>query len=456
MDYFSKQILLPDGWKTNVRFGVNSSGEFTEIQENAEPAGASVIEGIVVPGMPNLHSHAFQRAMAGMSEFAVAGENNFWSWRQTMYKLANLMTPEQIRVVAAQLYMEMLKAGYTSVAEFHYLHHDFKGKPYAATDETCTQLIDAACQTGIGLSLLPVLYMSADISGRSPATEQARFAHDIDSYIALFESLLDKQSEQLRTGMAFHSLRAVPIDALLAVIGYYSESFSDHPLHIHIAEQPKELEECLQVYGNTPVQCLFDEVDVNQHWCLVHATHVSADEIALMADSHCVVGLCPTTEANLGDGIFPLQEFLTKGGSIGIGSDSHVSVSPVEELRWLEYGQRLISQQRNNVADESESHSGARLWNATLNGGARALGRNVGSIASGQRADLLVLDDSHPLLYARPPEQVLDSLIFAGNSNLIKDVMVGACWQVKDARHKQEDEIVFAFNKVMHELISKL
>ncbi len=456
MDYFSKQILLPQGWKYDVRFSVNNAGEFTKFKENASPAGASVIEGIVVPGMPNLHSHAFQRAMAGMSEFAVVGENNFWSWRKTMYKLANVITPEQIRIVAAQLYMEMVKAGYTSVAEFHYLHHDLNGKPYAAVDETCSQLIEAARESGIGLSLLPVLYMSADMSGQAPAAEQARFVHDIDSYIALFESLLDKQSEQLRAGMAFHSLRAVPIDALLTINEYYSQSFADHPLHIHIAEQRKELEECLQVYGSTPVQTLFDQVDVNQNWCLVHGTHVSDEEITLMATSDCVVGLCPTTEANLGDGIFPLQSFLAKGGSFGIGSDSHISVSPVEELRWLEYAQRLSLQQRNVAADESEAHSGSRLWEAALKGGAAALGRKVGSIEAGHRADLLVLDDSHPLLYAKAPEHVLDSLIFAGNTNLLKDVMVGGTWQVKDGRHEQEQDITFAFNKVMHELMNKL
>ena len=456
MDYLARQILLPTGWKDNVLLSIDAEGNISDIVENANSSSASVIDGFVIPGMPNLHSHAFQRAMAGLSEYSVAGENNFWSWRETMYRLANELSPEEMEIIAAQLYLEMLKAGYTSVAEFHYLHHDRGGKPYAQKQESSARLIEAAKSTGIGMTLLPVLYMCADMSGAPASPQQARFVHDIDGYVELFESLAQQENVELNIGMAMHSLRAVSADALLTIVDYCTRSFAAHPMHIHVAEQEREVEECLATHAQRPVQWLFNHVDINETWCLVHATHVNPDELHSMASSDCVVGLCPSTEANLGDGIFPLGQYSATGGCFGIGSDSHASVSPVEELRWLEYAQRLLMHERNVSSTDNNPHCGWQLWNQALKGGARACGRNIGSIEAGKRADLLVLDDQNPMLHAKQAEYALDSLVFSGNQGLVRDVMVGGKWRVKERVHEKEESITPAFNKLMQELLKRI
>lgn len=456
MDYFSKQILLPEGWLTNVRLEISDRGDITDIELNGSGTGAHIIEGIVIPGMPNLHSHAFQRAMAGLSEFAVPGENDFWSWRGTMYRIANIISPDQLQIIAAQCYTEMLKAGYTSVAEFHYLHHDMSGNAYAAPDLMSHRIIEAATRTGIGMTLLPVLYMAASFDG-TPAEElQRRFSFKTDAFIEFFENLRKKNSAQLQTGIAFHSLRAVPKSGLHTVLDHIGKLKNDTPIHIHIAEQRKEVEDCKDIYGCTPVQWLFDNADIHNDWCLVHATHITAEELSSITQSQCVVGLCPTTEANLGDGIFPLQQYLKAGGNFGIGSDSHVSISPVEELRWLEYGQRLTLQKRNVSTTDAEQHTGKLLWNAALAGGAQAMARNVDGIKVGNRADLVVLDHEHPLLYGKQAEHILDAFVFAGNEPVVNDVMVGGQWVVKDGIHSQQEEISCAFKNVMSELVKKI
>ncbi len=456
MDYFARQILLPGGWKNNVRLEISAGGNIEAVVANGDSTGTEIIEGPVIPGIPNLHSHAFQRAMAGTSEFAVPGKNDFWSWRESMYRLANIVSPDQLELIAAQLYMEMLKAGYTSVAEFHYLHHDVSGKAYSPVDEMCNRVIEAASRTGIGMTLLPVLYMTADFDGTPALDLQRRFTHSVDTYLELSEILLNRGSAQLQTGIAFHSLRAVPMNTLITIQDSYAGLTSGRPVHIHIAEQQKEVDDCMDIHGATPVTWLCDNASVDDNWCLVHATHLNAGDLSCITKSQSVVGLCPVTEANLGDGIFPLQKLLKAGGSFGIGSDSHVSVSPVEELRWLEYGQRLSMQKRNVSTGDTGQHTGRVLWNAALAGGAKASARKIDGVKTGNRADLVVLNNEHPLLYGKEDDYLLDSFIFTGNESTVKDVMVGGQWVVRDAVHLQEREISHAFKKVMNELAGKI
>ncbi|HEY4556465.1 MAG TPA: formimidoylglutamate deiminase, partial [Lysobacter sp.] len=297
-----------------------------------------------LPGIANLHSHAFQRAMAGLAERrGGAGDDSFWTWRETMYRFAARFDPDTLHAVATQLYVEMLEAGYTTVCEFHYLHHAPDGRAYADPAAMSRALVAAARETGIRLTLLPVLYMTGGFDGRALAERQRRFAHSVDDYLALLESLRGETGPTVTVGCALHSLRAVPEDAMHAVLAALPDSTR---VHVHIAEQTAEVDECVSVRGARPVRWLLDNAPVDARWTLVHATHLDAGEVRDLAASRATVAICPTTEANLGDGLFPLRDYLDAGGRWGIGSDSHVSVSPVEELRWLEYGQRLVTRRR--------------------------------------------------------------------------------------------------------------
>ena len=304
-----------------------------------------------------------------------------------MYDCANRVTPEQLQAIAAQLFVEMLKSGYTSVAEFHYLHHTGRRRPRAPSAEMAEAVIAAAEETGIEMTLLPVLYMTADFDRPDPLPEQARFINDPDGFLSLFTMLRSRESSSIRTGIAFHSLRAVPEQGLREVLKLFAGEDIDCPIHIHIAETLKEVEACRNFYGQTPVRWLFENIDIDRRWCLVHATHLSDWEVERLAASDCVAGLCPTTEANLGDGIFRFEEFLTGRGKFGIGSDSNISVSPVEELRWLEYGQRLVTHRRNVSASGAEPHVGNYLWENAVRGGARALGRRFDDHETEQQSD---------------------------------------------------------------------
>ena len=409
-------------------------------------------ENYILPGMPNLHSHAFQRAMAGQAESATINRNDFWSWREKMYDYANRVTPEQLQAIAAQLFMEMLKSGYTSVAEFHYLHHTGQRQSGTPSTEMADAVIAASEETGIGLTLLPVLYMTADFDRPEPLPEQARFINDMDSFLSLFAYLRSRESGNTKTGIAFHSLRAVPERSLSEVLRIFAEEDIECPIHIHIAETLKEVEACKGFHGLPPVQWLFDNVDIDRRWCLVHATHLTDWEVDKLAASDSVAGLCPTTEANLGDGIFRFEDFLTNGGKFGIGSDSNISVSPVEELRWLEYGQRLVTNRRNISATDAEPHVGNFLWNNAAGGGARALGCDIHGPEREEPVDLLVLDREHPLLYGKPTQDVIDSFVFSGNDNLIKDVMAAGKWVVRDGVHFHEQEISTRYKKTIKEL----
>jgi formimidoylglutamate deiminase len=407
----------------------------------------------VLPGMPNLHSHAFQRAMAGLAERKGRSDDSFWTWRETMYAFAAAIGPDELKAIAAQLYVEMLKSGYTQVCEFHYLHHQPDGTPYAQPEAMSLALIEAAREAGITLTLLPVLYMSGGFDGRPLTPRQRRFGHDLPSYLRLLETLQKYENEKLRVGIALHSLRAVPEDAMRNVLA--SDAAKSCPIHIHIAEQLGEVQDCLATRGARPVEWLLDHADVDARWTLVHATHLSAGETSRLARSGAVAGLCPTTEANLGDGLFPLADYLDAHGTLGVGSDSHISVSPVEELRWLEYGQRLSSCHRNIAARRQGDSVGETLWPAALRGGALASGLPIGELRAGARADLLVLDDRAALLAARDEHAVIDSFLFAGNVPLVRDVMVGGEWVVRHFVHRDEERIAARYRSTMERLAQR-
>ncbi|KAB2901151.1 MAG: formimidoylglutamate deiminase [Dokdonella sp.] len=418
----------------------------------AGAAGSEHIGRFVVPGMPNLHSHAFQRAMAGLAErrgAAAQAHDSFWSWREVMYAFAGRIGPDELQAIAAQLYVEMLKAGYTQVCEFHYLHHQPDGRPYADPAQMSLALVEAAREAGIGLTLLPTLYMSGGFDGRALAARQRRFGHDVDAFVELVARLRRLQSPLLQVGIALHSLRAVPPAALQGVLA--SEVADTGPLHIHIAEQLAEVQDCLGLRQARPVDWLLDHAPVDARWCLVHATHLSAGETQRLAASGAVAGLCPTTEGNLGDGLFALRAWLDAGGAFGIGSDSHISVSPVEELRWLEYGQRLLSHHRNVSANDTVTSTGEVLFAHALAGGAQASGVELGRLDRG-RADLVVLDDAAPLLAGRDSASAIDSWLFAGNANLVRDVMVGGRWLVRGFRHHDEERIAARYRRVAQAL----
>ena len=450
--FFAERALLPTGWATDVRIEVDAGGCLTHIQANADAQGAQRLNGPVLPGMPNLHSHAFQRAMAGLAEVAGNPNDSFWTWRDLMYRLVGKITPEQLGVIARQLYIEMLKAGYTSVAEFHYVHHDLSGQPYANPAELALRISEAARSTGIGLTLLPVLYSHSGFGGQAPNEGQRRFINSTEQYLNLQQQLkpLLAQQPAQQLGLCFHSLRAVTPEQMHEVL---RASDTVCPVHIHIAEQQKEVDDCLSWSGKRPIQWLYDNVEVDARWCLVHATHATADEVRLMAESKAVAGLCLTTEANLGDGIFPAVDYLAQDGRMGIGSDSHVSLSVVEELRWLEYGQRLRDQRRNRMYRSDQPMIGRTLYDAALVGGAQAMGQPVAGLAVGQRADWLVLDGNDPYLATAQEDAILNRWLFAGGDRQVRDVVVNGQWVVRDGRHADEEVSSRDFVRVLRELL---
>ena len=400
-----------------------------------------------LPGIPNIHSHAFQRAMAGLAERQSDRDDSFWTWRELMYRFAGRVTPESLYDIAAQLFVEMLQAGYTSVCEFHYLHHQADGKPYAESAAMSQALIAAAQETGIRLTLLPVLYMSGGFDGRALSDRQRRFGHSVESYLSLLQTLRARQGPRLRIGIALHSLRAVPQDAIRELFSAPQAAVSQ-PVHIHISEQIAEVHECVALRGSRPVEWLLGNVPVDENWTLVHATHLTAAEVAGIARSKAVVALCPTTEANLGDGLFPLREFLDQGGRFGIGSDSNVSVSPVEELRWLEYGQRLVSRQRIIAASAQLSSAGESLVVQAVAGGRQANGQGE------QGDDFLTLDQESLSLAGAAAADVHDRFVFAGNRNLIQDVFVAGEQVISGGQHGKATEIARRYRRALRGLLA--
>jgi len=447
--YFADEAWLPQGWAGRVLLDVEAQ-TLRRVDADADAGAAQRIGKYVLPGMPNLHSHAFQRAMAGLAERQGDANDSFWTWREIMYAFASRIGPDELRAIAAQLYVEMLKAGYTQVCEFHYLHHQTDGTPYADAATMSLALIEAARETGIGLTLLPTLYMTGGFDGRPLSERQRRFGHAVDDYLRLVEHLRAFEGVGMRVGVALHSLRAVPEQAMRAVLA--SGLVDAAPIHIHIAEQIGEVQDCLALRNARPVDWLLDHAPVDERWCLVHATHLSDGEIARLAKTGAVAGLCPTTEANLGDGLFALRPWLDADGVIGIGSDSHISVSPVEELRWLEYGQRLATRHRNIAVLAAQDSVGETLWGDSLFGGARASGASIGALDSGSRADWIVLDDEAPVLAARDSTSVIDSFVFSGNANLVRGVMVAGEWVVRDGRHRDEQRIAVRYREAVTDL----
>jgi len=424
---FCPHVLLADGWARNARLHIAEDGRITRIEHGASPVGDERAAGPVIPGMPNLHSHAFQRAMAGLTERIGTSADSFWSWREMMYRFLQVLTPEDIEAIAAFVYLEMLKSGYTSVAEFHYLHHDRDGKPFGDRAETSRRIVSAAQTVGLRLTHLPVLYAHSGFGGKPPTEGQRRFINSVDALLDIVHSIsAQTQGEPaIRVGLAFHSLRAVTPDELSAAVAEISAIDGTAPIHIHVAEQCAEVEECLAWSGRRPVAWLMDHAAVSSRWCLVHATHISPEETTTLARSGAVVGLCPTTEANLGDGLFPAEAYLMSGGAFGVGSDSHIIVSPAEELRLLEYGQRLHTRRRNVLRSGQGESTGVGLYQATVCGGSRALGLPAPGLTGGGFADLVVLNPAHPKLLGRAGEAVIDSYIFAGGEGAVCDVMVG-------------------------------
>ena len=385
--------------------------------------------------------------MAGRAEHQTDASDSFWTWRESMYRFAGVIDPDALRAIAAQLYVEMLEAGYTWVCEFHYLHHQPDGRPYADAAAMSEALIEAAAETGIGLCLLPVLYQQGGFDGRALSSRQARFGHDTGQYLDLLAQLRRREHPLLRVGMALHSLRAVGAEAMAEAL--VAELPARRPVHIHIAEQQAEVDECLERRGARPVSWLYDHAEVDARWTLVHATHLSAAEVDRIARSGATVALCPTTEANLGDGLFPLPTYLAAGGRFSIGSDSHISVSPVEELRWLEYGQRLRAERRVLAVDAAEPSAGRYLFQAALNGGRQSAG-----LSEVSELGVIVLDQEHPQFAATDPAQVLDTWIFAGNAPLVREVHLGGRCLVRDGKHTQRDAIAARYRTEMHRILA--
>ncbi len=453
--YFAKSVLLDTGWAKNVRITLSDDGFVGSILTDTQKEDAELIRGILIPGMPNIHSHAFQRAFSGFLESLSQTNDSFWSWRKTMYHFVDKLNPQQAFIIARQLYIEMLKAGYTSVTEFHYLHHDNNGNSYDDPAEMSHSVINAAFDTGIGITFLPVYYRYSGFDERSATQEQRRFIQQPENYHRLIDALFGhyRSDNRIRIGIAPHSLRAVrgsDINAASNIIDGYDP---DAPIHIHIAEQTAEVNDCLKSTQQRPVQHLFEQCDVNKRWCLVHATHINDQEAWELAESGAVAGLCLTTEANLGDGIFPTPFYLERQGSFGIGSDSHISVSPFEELKLLEYTQRLQQQKRTILCDHKTPSVGSNLYQRALAGGKRASGRQTGKIAAGYQADWLVLDEDNPALFSKSDEQILDAVIFASHEHPVKDVMVSGKWVINNRSHALEEQSLGEYRTVLDEIM---
>ncbi len=398
-----------------------------------------------IPGIPNLHSHAFQRAMAGLAERQTHPQDSFWTWRETMYRFAARMDPDSLYAVAAQVYAEMLEAGYTTVCEFHYLHHAPVGKPYNDPAAMSHALINAARDTGIRMTLLPVLYMTGGFDGRALGPRQQRFGHAVESFLRLIEGLRAKENERLRIGCAFHSLRAVPEAAMREVLAALPAHM---PLHLHIAEQIGEVQDCLALRGARPVEWLLRNFEVGPRWTLVHATHLTSEEAGGLARSGATVAICPTTEANLGDGLFSLRAYLDAEGAWGIGSDSQISVSPVEELRWLEYGQRLATRHRNIATRENSASVGETLLRGALSSAVNATGLAATD-------DWIVLEASAPILAGATKNDAVDRWIFSGNRSVVRGVQVGGDAWVQDGRHRDAQAIAQRYRQAMAQLLAE-
>lgn len=448
-EFHFAEILLPGGWARNVAIMVDAEGRIASISPDTPHGPEAIRLGVALPGMANVHSHAFQRGMGGLSERRGPGEDSFWSWRQIMYAFNDNLTPDHVEAIAALVYCEMLETGFTSVGEFHYLHHDERGQPYGDIGEMTGRICAAAGATGIALTLLPVLYRHSNFGDLPPSAGQRRFINSLDSFSDVVASAKRHMAkiDNAVLGIAPHSLRAASASEITAILPLCENG----PIHIHAAEQQKEVDDCFAATGKRPVEYLFDTQDVDERWCIIHATHMSEAETARLAASGAVAGLCPLTEANLGDGFFNASSYLAANGRIGIGSDSHIRIDLAEDIRLLEYGQRLQAQRRNVLARPGGS-TGRRLFDAALTGSNQALQQPSGRIETGQRADFVILDDQHPTLVGRAEDARLDSWLFCGDSRLVREVYVGGQCVVREGRALTRDRIDAAYRTAMHEI----
>jgi formiminoglutamate deiminase len=443
--------LLPSGWMQNVGLDIEG-GSVLAVHADASAEGRERIVGVALPGLPNLHSHTFQRGMAGLAETRGPEGDSFWTWRQVMYRFLGSLTPDDVEAVAAFAMMEMLEGGFTALAEFHYLHHDTAGRPYADIAELSHRIAAAADETGIGLTLLPVFYAQGGFGGAAPTEGQRRFINDVERYSRLLEGARRAVAglDDAVVGIAPHSLRAVTPESLREVVGLAGEG----PVHIHIAEQVKEVEDCIAWSGQRPVAWLLDHAPVDRQWCLIHATHLDLQETKGIAASTAVAGLCPITEANLGDGIFEGIDYLLVGGQFGVGSDSNIEISAPGELKQFEYSQRLKHRARNVLAAREGQSTGRSLYDQALKGGAQALGRRVGAIEAGYRADLVVLDANHPDLAAIRGDRWIDSYVFVTGKSAIDQVIVAGRTVVKNGRYVNREAVGARYGRALARILS--
>ena len=441
--------LLPSGWAGSVRVEI-AGGLIVGVETETPPQPEDERHSVALPGLTNVHSHGFQRGMAGLAEYRGANDDDFWSWREVMYRFLDHLTPDDVEAINAMAYVEMLESGFTHVGEFHYLHNDTSGARYANPAEMAERVVSASDETGIGLTLLPVFYAHSDFGGAAPKHGQRRFLNGIDGFAKLLEASRSAMPSDAVLGVAPHSLRAVTVDELQDLLTLHPTG----PIHIHAAEQIKEVEASLAFSGARPVEWLLDHAGLDTRWCLIHATHMTIAETDRLAKSGAVAGLCPVTEANLGDGIFPALRYLGAGGRIGIGTDSNVLIGATGELRALEYSQRLPHRARNVLATDQLPSVGGRLFNAALSGGAQALGITSG-IAAGMQADIITLNLDHPSLYGRTNNQLLDSWIFAANQNCIDAVWRHGRKLVSHGRHFAAESIKARYKQSLKRILQQ-
>ncbi len=445
-----RSALLESGWADDVRLTIEA-GRIVRIEPRVRAASGDERHDVGLPGLPNVHSHGFQRAMAGLTETAGPVADDFWSWREAMYRLVERIGPDEMEAITAFAYLEMLEGGFTRVAEFHYLHHDVDGRPYANLAENAERIVAAAAASGIALLLLPVLYAHANFGGAPPHPGQRRFVNDLDRFARLLADSrrAAQRLEGSTVGIAPHSLRAVTPEELGAL-----RAMGEGPFHIHVAEQTREVNDCLAWSGERPVQWLMNHCAIDERWCLVHATHTSEEELARVAHSGAVVGLCPITEANLGDGVFPASAFRAAGGAYAVGSDSNVLIDAAEELRMLEYTQRFTLRRRNVLSTTAEGSTGRTLFEQTARGGGRALGGISPLLAVGAEADIVSLDTEHPSLQCRRGDALLDGWIFAARGRVVDCVWRAGRKVVVQGTHIAHDAVTARYRRALAKLLA--
>ena len=450
---FFEWALLPEGWRPNVRI-TQRNGRIDQITPHSARQNGDGGGGIALPGMASLHSHSFQRGMAGLAEVRGPAGDSFWTWRQVMYRFLDVLDASDVEAIAAYAFMDMLEGGFTSVGEFHYLHHDVAGAPYANPAEHCERIAAAAAATGIGLTLLPVFYAHGGFGGLPPTQGQRRFISTPDSFLKLVEGARRAVAglAGANVGIAPHSLRAATPDELAEVVTAPPAG----PIHIHIAEQTKEVDDCLAWSGVRPVDWLMDHANVDERWCLIHATHLSAGEVRRIAASGAVAGLCPMTESNLGDGVFSGPDFLAQGGRFGVGTDSNIEITAAGELKQLEYSQRLLLRARNVLAPREGASTGQALYQAAATGGAQAMQRPCAALAVGQMADIVVLDAGHPDLAAATPERFVDAYVFVAGKAAIRDVYVQGQHIVQQGRHPLREAVSRRYVETLRRITATL